>query len=149
DTFTNHTLRVTNLVDQHCTAYATDLTGSATVRVDPRPTAAVALNGPAEICNGQQTTVQAALHGLGPWVVTWSDGTLQVSERSPVIYPAANLTNTYADTFTNYTLRVTNLLDQHCSAVAADLSGNATVRVDPRPAAVVSLNGPTEICNGQ
>src|SRR5439155_16474110 len=66
------TYTVASLTDANCTAQAGDMSGSAVVTVNPRPTSVV--NGDATICNGQSTLIQAALTGTGPWTVTWSDG---------------------------------------------------------------------------
>ncbi len=85
--------------------------------------------------------VQAALTGIGPWTVTWSDGSVSnaaVSPATKVVAPAnpnpnAPVTNTYT---------VTALIDQgattQCPASPGDLTGSAVIRVNPRPTAIVS-----------
>src|SRR5262249_55968156 len=121
---------VTALTD-NCTALAGDLTGSATVTVNPRPTSIV--SGGATICSGGSATIQAALTGTGPWNLTWSDGFTQNNVASS---PATRLVGPASTT----TYTVTALNDANCTAQAGDLTGNATVVVNPRPTSVVSGN---------
>jgi ribosomal protein S8E len=128
---------VTALSDANCTAQAGDLSGSAVVTVNPRPTAAV--SGGATICNGGSTTIQAALSGTGPWNLTWSDG---ANQNGVATSPATRNVGPSATTI--YT--VTALSDANCTAQAGDLTGSAVVTVNPRPTAAVS--GDATICNG-
>jgi autotransporter-associated beta strand protein len=130
------TYTVATLSDFNCVAQAGDLTGSALVTVNPRPTAVV--SGNATICNGQSTLIQAALTGTGPWSVTWSDGfshSVAVSPDVRTVSPGSSITYT-----------VTALVDFNCTAQPGDLTGSAAVVVNPRPTSVVS--GSTTICPG-
>jgi hypothetical protein len=123
-----------------------DLLGSAQITVNPRPTAVVSGNN--TICNGQSTTIQAALTGLAPWTVTWSDGFVQTTNASPatrVVSPA----NPLANLATNYVFTVT-AVSNATSCVnnqPGDLTGSAQITVNPLPTAVVS--GDTNIVTGQ
>ncbi|KAF2340152.1 hypothetical protein, partial [Flavobacterium ginsenosidimutans] len=69
----NTTYTVTALKGANCTAIAADMTGSAVITVNPRPTAVV--SGSVAICSGSSATVSVALTGTGPWDLTYSDGT--------------------------------------------------------------------------
>lgn len=138
---------VTALTDANCVANAGDRTGSAVVVVNPRPTSVVSLTGPSPICNGDSTTIQAALTGVGPWNVTWSDGTNQVVAVSPATR-VVSLVNPNPNTALTSVFTVTALTDANCVANAGDRTGAATVVVNPRPTSVVSLTGLFSICNG-
>jgi hypothetical protein len=145
------TYLVTNLTDAHCTAGPGDLTGTAAVTVDPRPTATVSLSGVTPICNGSSTTVAVGLTGLGPWNVVLSDGFDSYTSNGVVstnITFTVTPTNGFANATSNFTYTVISLTDAHCTAEPIDFTDNALVTVDPRPTATVSLSGVTPICNG-
>ena len=131
---TNYT--VTALSDANGSAQPSDMTGSALVAADARPTSVV--SGSAAICNGGSTAIAAALTGTGPWNVIWSDGT---NQNGVVASPATR--NVSPSATTTYT--VTNLTDANCTAQAADRTGSAVVTVNARPTSVV--NGSAAICN--
>ena len=120
------TYTVTALTDANCTAQGGDLTGSAVVTVNTRPTATV--SGSATICAGSSTSISSALTGTGPWNVAWSDGTHQngvsASPATRSVSPSATTTYT-----------VTALTDANCSALGGDLMGSAVVTVNALPAA--------------
>jgi hypothetical protein len=60
---------ITGLSDALCSAISADLSGSASVQVNTRPTSI--LNGTPTICNGTATTINVALTGKSPWVLTY------------------------------------------------------------------------------
>src|SRR5207247_6299176 len=97
-------------------------------------------SGDATICSGDSTTIQAVLTGTGPWDVTWSDSFTQTGVSSSPATRSVSPSSTTAYT-------VTALTDANCAAQPGDLTGSATVTVNPRPTAVVS--GDATICNGQ
>lgn len=82
------------------------------------PTANV--TGSATICSNTSTTISAALTGISPWAVTWSDGfTTNVSSSLTTRSVSPTVTTTYT---------VTNLTDSTgCSA--STLSGSAAITV--------------------
>src|SRR5205823_2380937 len=89
------TYSVTALADANCTALPGDLTGSATVIVNPRPTSVV--SGTTTICPAGSTTIQAALTGIGPWTVTWSDSFSHSVSSTPdtrIVSPSSTTTYT-------------------------------------------------------
>ncbi|MEI7939736.1 MAG: C10 family peptidase, partial [Verrucomicrobiota bacterium] len=113
------------------------MTGSAVVAVNARPTSLV--SGTATTCNGNSTTIAAALTGTGPWNVGWSDG---VNQNGVVASPATRSVSPSATT----TYAVTSLTDANCTAQAGDRTGSAVVTVNVRPTSAVS--GSATICNG-
>jgi hypothetical protein len=133
---TTTTYTVATLTNGTCNALAADKTGSATVTVNPRPTAAI--SGTTVLCNGSAAALSLAVTGSGTLSGTLSDGTA-FSGTAPTITLNVSPTNT-----TTYT--IATLANGSCTAIAADKTGSATVTVNPRPTAAVS--GTQTICNG-
>jgi len=129
---------IATLIDGACTGLPGDLTGSATVTVNARPTAVLSLTGSATICNGGTTTISLAVTGSGTISGILSDGT-PFSGTAPTITVIVSPSMT-----TNF--MVSTLMDNNCSAIGADLSGSGMVTVNARPTAVIS--GTATICNG-
>src|ERR1043166_1652546 len=135
---------VGGLTDANCDAVGLDLSPGTTVTINviSRPTAKVSLVGLSPICDGQSSVVRVELTGAPPWNVHWSDGhndTVFATPFDRTVFPGA--TTTYS---------VQNLDDSNCVAIASsDLTGSATVVVNPRPTAVVSSVGSTNICRGE
>ena len=143
---TNHHYWVTSLSDSNCNAWAGDISGTSLVTVNPRPTASVVTTN--AICNGGSTLLQANLTGIGPWMVTWSDGFEQTTNASPalrVVSPADN----FPDLATNYFFTVTTVsnADSCIGNQPGDLAGIGQITVNPRPTATV-LSITNTICNG-
>ncbi|MCC6129447.1 MAG: immunoglobulin domain-containing protein [Acidobacteria bacterium] len=122
------TYTVTALSDSTCTGSAT---GSATVTLSP--TASV--SGSRMICSGSSAQIQAALTGISPWTVTWSDGFVQPAVATS---PATRTVSPGATTI--YT--VTSVTDAVCTGVSQG-SAVITVEYPPTPATV---GGPQSIC---
>jgi photosystem II stability/assembly factor-like uncharacterized protein len=123
----NTVYTVTAIADANCTGTSS---GSATVTVNPLPTATV--SGDATICAGGSTMISAALTGAGPWDLTWSDGFVQNGVTSS---PATRIVS--PATTTVYT--VTAIADANCTGTS---SGSATVTVNPLPTVSISGNDP-------
>jgi len=108
------------------------------------PTAVV--SGDATLCNGDGAVISAALTGVGPWTIQWSDGLIQTTNASPatrVVNPA-----NVAGVPTNVVYTIANLTDVNCSANhASDLTGSATITVNPLPAAPL-ISTPVGVCAG-
>jgi len=122
---------VTAVSDTKCAGTSS---GSAVVTVEFPPKAAV--SGGATICAGSSATIQAALTGIAPFILTWSDGFTQTVAASPAtrtVSPA--VTTTYS---------VTAVSDAACAGTA---SGSATIKVNPLPSAVIT-EAPSPICAG-
>jgi hypothetical protein len=119
-----------------------DITGTATVWVNPRPTASLTVSGQPTICNGNNTTLRAALTGLGPWTLMLASNTVtflttnldgrvtnflvapvNASQNNPtqVVYTVASLVDNGAPTT--------------CPAGPQDITNNAVVTINPTPAA--------------
>ncbi len=121
-----------------CDAFSTNLTGGALITINPRPTATV--SGTNTICNGQTTTVSAALTGLGPWNVFWSSNGLVVAVHSNVVTRIDTLNVAPVDDDpngpTNAFYRVSALVDASTGCAdnqGNDLTGGALITINPRP----------------
>ena len=141
-----------------------DLACTNWVTVNPRPTAAVITTN--TICNGDSQALNVKLTGIGPWLVTWTDGftsytqTVPVSSEGPcdnslvtvgsLTIPAPgnpfNPTNVFLNARTNHSYWVTAVSDANCSAWAGDIFGVAQITVNPRPTATLVTTN--TICNG-
>jgi hypothetical protein len=101
-----------------CTA-----TDSATVTVNPMPTATITASGPTTFCEGGQVTLSAP---AGATSYLWSNG---ATDRQIIVAASA-------------TYSVTATLG---SCTATD---SATVTVNPMPTATITASGPTTFCDG-
>jgi hypothetical protein len=132
----NTTYTVTSLTDAACAALPGDLTGSAVITVNPRPTAVII--GTATICNGASTNLSIAFTGTAPFTYSLNGGSPVVASSNPeIVSVSPSATVTYL---------VTSLTDANCTALPGDLTGSAVITVNPRPTAVIS--GTAAICNG-
>jgi hypothetical protein len=133
------TYTVTSLKDaNNCSA--TSMTGSATVTVNPRPTATI--SGGGTICNGQSSTLTINFTGSGPWDFTYTDGTTPTLVSGITANP---YTFTVTPTATK-TYSLTTLKDTKCTAIASDLSGNPSVIVNGLP--TVNAGSDVTTCAG-
>ena len=138
------------------TNWSSDLTGTDLITVNPRPTATLVTTN--TICNGDTTTLQANLTGIGPWLVYWTDGvsnytqTVSVNGAGPytnyltIINSAFNPTNLFLNAATNHYYSVYALSDTNCSANSSDIHGTNLITVNPRPTATLVTTN--TICNG-
>jgi hypothetical protein len=120
---------VTATVDGCTSAAAT-----TTATVHSLPTATV--SGGATICGGGSTEIAAALTGVGPWSLTWSDGLAQSAGASPAlrtVSPAATTTYT-----------VTTVSDANCISAG---SGSAEIVVGA-PVEAPEITGPAWVAVG-
>ncbi|MEI7931229.1 MAG: hypothetical protein WCH97_06905, partial [Actinomycetes bacterium] len=149
------TYSLTALSDNNtCNAQAlVDINSSTIVSVNERPTAV--LSGTLTTCNdGIPSSIDVSLTGHSPWSLTYisstgSPVTLTISAPgNNAFYPIGGTpyTTTISVTpssTTNYT--ITALSDALCNSISGDLTGTATVAVNPRPQA--NITGTTTICN--
>lgn len=107
-----------------CNSFGTEGTAYVTVTVNPRPTAVISEDH--TICYGATATFSVALTGVGPWNLTYSNGTTSTSVTniltSPYVFNIPNVTS-------NQTYSITALSDSRCTSIAADIAGSATVTV--------------------
>lgn len=133
---TTTTYTVATLSDALCTAQAGDLTGSAVVTVNARPTAAI--SGSTTICAGSSATLTLAVTGTGTISGLLSTGT-PFSGTAPTI--TVNVTPTGTTTYL-----IASVADANCSGIGADITGAAVVTVNTRPTGTIS--GTTTLCAG-
>jgi hypothetical protein len=123
---------IVSLDGASCSAAAIGLTGKANVTVRERPSATI--SGEATICKGSETelTIDISGEGTGSWSVTLSNGiTYTTDVNSLIVKVKPNNTITYT---------IVSLQGAYCAA--ADLSGSATVTVNPFPTATISYESP-------
>lgn len=140
----NSTFYLTALLDHNCTAQFSDLGESLLVRVEPKLSATIT-SLTTNVCTGDAVRIPVTFSGLGPWTVTWSDGSTSTAVSSPAnleVRPINAALN--GSVTTNYT--ILHLSNGRCEAAAEDLKGKATLKVFPRPTAVVS--GDATLCAG-
>ena len=129
---------VTALTAGGCPASPGGMTGTATVTVGQRPTGTIVSAVPTTLCAGSSSTISLFFTGTGPFNGTLSNGTAfssNTTSTTVVVNPVANVTITIA-TLTNGT----------CASIPADLSGSATITVNPVPVMNSISAGP--FCNG-
>ena len=116
----------------------TSFTGSATVTVNPLPTATV--SGGGTVCAGANLpNVSIALTGSAPWALTYG---INGIDQTPVTGITVNpyvITGAAAGIYT-----ITALSDANCSATV--FPGSTTVTVNPLPTATISGGG--TVCEG-
>ncbi|MBL0316553.1 MAG: T9SS type A sorting domain-containing protein [Flavobacteriales bacterium] len=132
----NTTYTVATLSDANCASISGDLTGSAIVTVNSKPTGTI--SGTQTICNGGSASLSIAVTGTGPWSGTLSNGASFSGASSPITASVSPSSNT--------TITVATLSDSNCSADAGDLSGSAVITVNARPTGVIG--GTQTVCAG-
>jgi hypothetical protein len=138
-----HTYTVTAITDANgCMAQAGDMTGSATITSQVRPTGTI--TGNPTLCNGSLATVQVSFTGTPPYSFGYSDG-------GSFIYSVNNVTtNPYTLVLapsTSVTYTLDHVTDANCTTIAQDLTGSSFVTVNDRPTSQLSGLGQT-ICDG-
>ena len=116
---------VTSVSDSSGCATPGTASGSATVTVNALATAVVRSADSAAICPSGSTPIHADLTGVGPWSVTWYDGTSYTTHSSVSTSP--DTLTASPSSATTYT--VTAVSDARCGAGTP--SGSATVTVAP------------------
>lgn len=113
------------------------VSGAAQLSIAPSPSATI--SGNTTVCPGNGTNLSIALTGIGPWNLSWTDGTTSIPVNgitaSPYIFTVSpSATRTYS---------VSTVQDVQCSGTA---TGAAVVTVSPVPNA--TMTGVQQICSG-
>ncbi|MFM9984311.1 MAG: T9SS type A sorting domain-containing protein [Flavobacteriales bacterium] len=127
---------IATLTNGSCSASSSSLSGSATINVNPRPTAVI--SGGGNICAGGSSAISISLTGTGPWNGALSDGTSFSGSTSPIV---VNLSPSITTTYT-----VATLSDANCNSISSDLTGLATITINASPTA--SIAATSAICSG-
>jgi gliding motility-associated-like protein len=121
------------------------ISGSAFVSVNVKPTAT--LSGSTTICEGNNANLFFNLTGIGPWEVVYTDGSsnFTINSNNPVTIEPVSPTDS-----TTYSL--VSVTDGNTPVCSGDVSGSATIKVNPKPTATISgsqnnvcVNTPTEL----
>ena len=123
-----------------CAAQAGDLTGSATIALNARPTAVI--SGTQTICAGANETANltVALTGVAPYSVSYSNGTSTTTVTSATNSLTIPVSPTVTTTYTLVSVSDANA----CSTVGGDVSGSAFVTLNPYTPS--SIQGPINVC---
>ncbi len=103
-----------------------------TITVNPKPAAAITVTGSTTFCTGGSVLLSAN-EGEG-LTYQWKKDGVNIQYETHATYTA--------NTAGNYTVVVTN--GYGCSAISAAVN----VTVNPLPTAVITVNGPAEVCTG-
>ncbi|WP_211234592.1 PKD-like domain-containing protein [Flavobacterium enshiense] len=118
------TYTITALSNSTCIAKPSDITGSATVTVNERPTAVLGTDQ--TICYGDSANLTVNFTGTGPWNIAYSNSSATASVNNITENP---YTITIPNNTTTSTYTITALSDSKCTAQASDMTGSATVTV--------------------
>ncbi len=128
------TYTLVSLISNGC---AGAISGSAVVSLTP--TANASISGSHTICAGASALLTVNLSGVGPWNLTWTDGTNFTSQTgistSPYLFSVSPVNST--------TYSLSNLVSQGCTG---SVSGSGVVTLQSGPTA--SISGNQTICIG-
>lgn len=130
-----------------------DITGTNVIAINPRPTATLTPLAMTGCDSGGAYTLTNTLTGIGPWTITWNDGTVQsvfylgpgpvVATRT--VYPTNSLGANSPSNNVYYVAMVTNA-DDCAGNLPGDITGTDVIVINPRPTATLtSLT--TTVCN--
>ncbi|MDR1680026.1 MAG: T9SS type A sorting domain-containing protein [Prevotellaceae bacterium] len=128
------------------TVYNNCLSNPAEVKVFIKARPAATISGTATICEGQSTGLTISFTGTAPFTFRYTPSPgLQTADIT--FYNSLGTNDTIItvtpSTTTSYT--ITQLSDANCSAVAADMTGTATITVNKVPQ--LSINNPAPVCD--
>jgi gliding motility-associated-like protein len=141
----NYVYTLLSVSDGTATACSNAQNGTATVKVNPLPTAVI--SGDTEVCAGSTNSIITikGTSGTAPYIFTYQSG----SGTPQTILSDANglatisQSNAAAGTYVYTLLSVSDATTTACNNAQ---SGTATVKVNPLPTATISGN--TEVCAG-
>lgn len=118
-----------------------DISGTASITVNPRPTATLAPFDTTNCNDGSSYTLTNTLTGLGPWNILWNDDTIQVvlGSSGPVVltrtvFPTNSIGANAVSNNVYYVKSVSNA--NTCSGnQPGDIMGTNHIVINPRPTA--------------
>ena len=110
-------------------------TDSVLVTVSPKPTSVI--SGSQSVCNGATATVSVALTGVGPWNLTYTNGSTPTTVTGILTSPYTFTTPAISAT-TTYT--ITALSDSRCSSGPADRTGSAVISLITPPTVTIAAS---------
>ncbi|SMO93145.1 hypothetical protein SAMN06265348_1111, partial [Pedobacter westerhofensis] len=139
----NYAYTLLSVSDASNTACSNAQTGSATVKVNPLPTATI--NGTTEVCasSANSTITFQGNGGTAPYTFSYQIGT---GAALTVVSNGAGLATVSQSNATagNYVYTLLSVSDASNTACSNAQTGSATVKVNPLPTA--TINGTTEVC---
>ncbi|WP_396141904.1 GEVED domain-containing protein [Flavobacterium sp.] len=110
-------------------------TDSVLVTVSPKPTSVI--SGSQSICNGATANVSVALTGVGPWNLTYTNGSTPTTVTGILTSPYT-FTTPAISASTTYTISA--LSDSRCSSGPADRTGSAVISLITPPTVTIAAS---------
>jgi hypothetical protein len=127
-----------------------DITGTASIIINPLPTATLVPLNETNCNDGTPVLFTVNLTGIGPWSVVWNDGTIQPSPLRFLTRPVSP-TNTLANAASNNVYYVTSVTDIGSGCIGnqpGDIAGTNSIVINPRPTATLASLSITNCNNG-
>ena len=110
-------------------------TDSVLVTVSPKPTSVI--SGSQSVCNGATASVSVALTGVGPWNLTYTNGSTSTTVNGILTSPYT-FTTPAISASTTYTISA--LSDSRCSSGPADRTGSAVISLITPPTVTIAAS---------
>jgi hypothetical protein len=139
-----------NAVERDLRTGFTSAPTPVTLQINPRPAAVAAALNTTDCNVGDAFVLTNILTGIGPWTVTWNDGTVQVVSGSGISTRTVFPTNTFPNTAVANVYYVTNLTsaDTCFGNLPGDIIGTNTITINPRPTATLTPVNITDCDSG-
>jgi hypothetical protein len=139
-----------NAVERDLRTGFTSAPTPVTLQINPRPAAVVAALNTTDCNVGDAFVLTNVLTGIGPWTVTWNDGTVQVVSGSGISTRTVFPTNTFPNTAVANAYYITNLTsaDTCFGNLPGDILGTNTITINPRPTATLTPMNITDCDSG-
>jgi len=108
---------------------------SVLVTVSPKPTSVI--SGSQSVCNGATASVSVALTGVGPWNLTYTNGSTSTNVTGILTSPYT-FTTPAISASTTYTISA--LSDSRCSSGPADRTGSAVISLITPPTVTIAAS---------